>query len=946
MKQTLPLLISTLFLMSPLSGQIPIWDKEVAIGPNAGNSHSLVVWQDGHLLFSHSKTIGEATIDGVISGHFVPTVSAASPAGTSRYLRMHTDPLTGQKYFLLGYRPTNGASNALRFVEYRPGKGLQNDKALDETFAASTAGFAVVDLDDTSFLAVANKFVRKLHVKAGQSVEVDWEKPLNKGDINATVRADTLIVAVSQAGEIFAMRKNGDVLWAKPAGFIARGIRYTKDGLVTCCGNTVGGKAVLAKFTLAGDVVWSKEYDGKRFGDLIEDSDGDLVATGVSTTDKLLLLKTDATGTLLWAKSYLGVQGWGVLQAPDGGYCVIGFRTGPNIIRLLKTDQDGNTAPYESGDASRVRSIGNGTIKAAFGPSPALFRDGNRQGFFAPKDSSTSLFFTSSLWMGGSNKASGDLHTTAGTFYSTNTDYKTGLSFGSRPNDFKRVWRLNREEIYQMRLDWADNGILDQPVPHDIATWPAKGNTRYTQGIDFLPVATDPALFPAPFTDLNGDGSYNPADGDFPLIKGDNMTWWLLSDSTLHYTTLGNPFMVDVAVSAYTYDHPGNSLEASLFTNFQILNRSIDTYEDVFVGSWNDLDLGCPDDDYIGSIPASHAFYAYNQDNADGQPGYNCNGIATFRDKIPVASVMMLNQSLDRLMYYNNSSSGSPLPQTTDPATGTEYYNYLQSKWRDGLPLSAVGSGYNPPLSQSTDYAFPDNPADPASWSMCTANLPFSDRRLLGSHGPFTFAPGDTFQLNLAYTYHPDIPHPCPDISGQVKNDLDGLRSLVGSGVLGDPIQFKLFTKIQPGQTVSLDPSIAGASYQWSTGAVTPTITISQPGVYQVTITRANGYRTKEVAVVRASSPVSDPAEQMSHFRLFPNPAAGQFTVEINTDTPGEVEFDLLNGVGQTVRREVVATGQGLLVRTFDCTQLPAGAYALRVRANGQLRYARVAVQR
>lgn len=497
-----------------------------------------------------------------------------------------------------------------------------------------------------------------------------------------------------------------------------------------------------------------------------------------------------------------------------------------------------------------------------------------------------------------------------------------------------------------MRLDWADNGILDQPVPYDIATWPAKGNVRYTQSIDFLSVATDPALFPAPFTDLNEDGLYNPADGDFPLIKGDNMAWWVLSDSTVRSVLLGKPFAADVAVSAYTYNHLGNSLEASLFTNFQIVNRSANTYEDVFVGSWNDLDLGCPDDDYIGSIPSSHAFYAYNQDNADGQPGFNCNGIATFQDKIPVASVMLLNQSLDRLMYYNNSSSGTPLPQTTDPQTGVEYYNYLQSKWRDGLPLSAVGSGYNPPLSQTTAYAFPDNPADPAGWSMCTANLPFSDRRLLGSHGPFGFAPGDTFQLNLAYTYHPDIPHPCPDVSGQVKNDLDGLRTLVGSGVLGDPVHFRLFTKIQPGQTTLLDASIAGASYQWSTGAVTPTLSVSQPGVYQVSITRSNGYRTKEVAVVRASSSVDDFAEQMGYLHVFPNPTAGQFTVEMGAAAHSTVEFDLLNAVGQMVSREVAAPSNGPLVRTFDGTHLPTGVYALRVRANGQSRYVKVAVQR
>lgn len=941
----LPLLIACL-ATGALSSQTSVWNKDVLV-PAVLRPYSYSFWQDGRLLLTHSKAIMEITPDGVVTGYFSRPVSGTNPAGFSRYLRTHLDPVTHEKYFLLGYRLLNGASNAMRFVEYRPGLGFVNEKILDETFTVSSGGFAVVELTDSSFLAIGNKFMRKLHVQPGQSVAVDWEIPLAKGDANAAVRSGQEIIVVTQYGEIYAMEENGHVLWTKPAGFIPRSIQRVSDGFITCGLNITNNKAVLAKFTPTGDVVWNKEFDDKTFESLLEDADGSIVVTGQSTADQLIVLKTNASGVLNWVKNFEGTVGGRILKTADGGYLAIGSRSAPSGVRLVKIDQNGNTAPYESGDAARVRNISNSTIRAAFGPSAALFFDNGRQGFFAPKDSNTTLFFASSFWIGGTNQATGDLHIAASDYETINTDYKTGPSFGARTSDFKRVWRVDREAIYQMRLDWADNGILDQPVPHDIATWPATGNTQYTQTTDFLPVFTDPSLFLAPFTDLNQDGVYNLADGDFPLIKGDEMAWWMLSDSTIHFNTIGQPLLADLAVSAYTYDHPGNSLEGSLFTNFQLINRSANTYENVYAGSWNDLDLGCPKDDYIGSIPASHAFFAYNQDNLDGQPGTQCDGISTFGEKIPIGSVVMLNQEMQGLMYYNNtSSSPPPLFQTSDPTVAIEYYNYLRGRWKDSLPLTYGESGYNESGMQPTRYAFPDNPADPNGWSMCSASLASGDRRILGTHGPFTFAPGDTFQLNLAYTYHPDIPHPCPDIYGKVKNDVDQLRSLVGSGILGDPTQLKLLAKTPPGQNVLLDATIAGSTYQWSTGATTPTITATQPGIYQVTITRANGYRTKEVAVIRSTSPVTNPVNWLNSFHVYPNPTAGPFTVELNLPVPGTIVFDLLNMMGETVRHETIATNGGLLIHSFDGGQLPAGAYTLRVRADGQVGYAKVAVQR
>ena len=76
------------------------------------------------------------------------------------------------------------------------------------------------------------------------------------------------------------------------------------------------------------------------------------------------------------------------------------------------------------------------------------------------------------------------------------------------------------------------------------------------------------------------------------------------------------------------------------------------------------------------------------------------------------------------------------------------------------------------------------------------------------------------------------------------------------------------------------------------------------------------------------------------------NPNNGQFTIEMRGVAQDEVEFTFFNAIGQTVRREVADFGIGSLTRTFDYAQLPAGVYALRVRAGEEAMWVKVAVQR
>ncbi|QNP54518.1 gliding motility-associated C-terminal domain-containing protein (plasmid) [Hymenobacter qilianensis] len=65
-----------------------------------------------------------------------------------------------------------------------------------------------------------------------------------------------------------------------------------------------------------------------------------------------------------------------------------------------------------------------------------------------------------------------------------------------------------------------------------------------------------------------------------------------------------------------------------------------------------------------------------------------------------------------------------------------------------------------------------------------------------------------------------------------------------------------------PGQTVELTATTTGATaYQWSTGATTPTLRVSQPGTYSVRVTYAGGCTQQGSRVItRAQGPPELPA--------------------------------------------------------------------------------------
>lgn len=414
------------------------------------------------------------------------------------------------------------------------------------------------------------------------------------------------------------------------------------------------------------------------------------------------------------------------------------------------------------------------SVTATVGPGGTLWPEG----YVVPNSlpDPVNAIFTGGLWIGGFDPA-GNLKMAAQTYSSTfNNEYfpgpldpTTGETSMETCQNWDLIFKVTQSEIDDFLADLSDNDVLDEQHP-SILGWPGRGNTNFSEIHSFdLP---DQEL--APFVDTDSDGSYNPLNGDYPAIKGDEANWWITNDAGgIHATTMGDPLQFEIQIMAFAHASENPAIDNTTFYDLKITNRSLEPLDSTMITLWVDPDLGCYTDDYVGCSPEHDLAFVYNADDQDGEPGCSCTqGINTYCSVIPVLGIKILESpeqengeeaGLTTFGAYNNGSVGTMPPATTDPANALEYYRLMSGSWRDGSPFTQGGDGYQD--GAPTPYLFPDNPSDSMGWSMCTANLASGDPRILMSTGNIRMEPGESVNVSYAVTLVEAVPHPCPDIT-------------------------------------------------------------------------------------------------------------------------------------------------------------------------------------
>ncbi len=428
--------------------------------------------------------------------------------------------------------------------------------------------------------------------------------------------------------------------------------------------------------------------------------------------------------------------------------------------------------------ASAYKYLNVGQVKTAILPGADNFWDLDYASYEVPKGSGKNSIFAGALWIGGIDPM-GEVRVASQSYRQTGNDFYPGPisdpEFIKRTSlDYGKVWSVYRSEVDFYRRN------PDQNLPQDILTWPGNGDPSKGQ-----------AEFIAPFVDLNGNGVYEPKQGDYPAfdfdgnlacdekLLGDQVIFSVYHDQAIHSESGSKALGIEVREMVYAFADTG-MLGHQVFVQHTAINRSNNTYTDFYWGNWLDPDIGNYQDDFVGSHVPKGLGYVYNGDQVDEGPnGYGINppaaglhflqgpdadqgdGIDNDRDGLidePGEEIKMSN-----FITYTNASGAVD----GKPSSPQDYHYYLQSTWLDGQAITHGQDGRvqsNPrttfmyPGSSDTAIGWalggnPNNPVQSSPWSEETIGNTPSTRRFLASAGPFTFQPGEVRKITTNYLW-------------------------------------------------------------------------------------------------------------------------------------------------------------------------------------------------
>lgn len=427
------------------------------------------------------------------------------------------------------------------------------------------------------------------------------------------------------------------------------------------------------------------------------------------------------------------------------------------------------------------RDLTTNNVRARLLTGGDLWWDGSSGRYIVPKvppgTPEVSALFAGALWLGGVDQA-GNLKVAAQTYgrATGRADYwpgpldpALGNTNENNCNNWDRFFNVRRDDIDGHIADFADNGQIDNPIPASLRGWPGRGNPLFPDVQGFSLPNTNQFL--APFFDRDGDGIYDPRQGDYPDVKGDEATWWVYNDNgNIHSQSNGAPLKMEIQATAFAYTGGVGYLNNTTFYEYRLIYRGTAPVDSFFLGLWIDPDLGCYSDDYVGCRPEDLLGFAYNGDAFD----QDCSGVNGYGNEIPIVGIKVLKPlerpngqdaaPLSSFMYYLNAAIGGPPAGATDPNNLLEYYRYLTGHWRDGSSLARGGNGYQPG-GAPYPYAFDGSLVNGQPWTECNANTAPSDRRFLMNFGPLTLQPGEIREFAFAVVWVPNQAYPCPGLS-------------------------------------------------------------------------------------------------------------------------------------------------------------------------------------
>ena len=270
--------------------------------------------------------------------------------------------------------------------------------------------------------------------------------------------------------------------------------------------------------------------------------------------------------------------------------------------------------------------------------------------YYIPANGVATSLYAGSLWIAGVD-INGQLKCAAVRFRQEGNDYYTGpLTTDGRATiddvtcaSWDKIFKINRAQVDEFLANCDENGIPNSSytIPTIIKNWPAHPGENDPVGISH---------YLAPFYDKDGDGEYDPTQGDYPyyditnelchtkiptkdeeiegtiygsiladqVLKGDQTLWWIFNDKGASHTeSKGDAIGIEVRAQAFAFA-TNDEINNMTFCSYEIINRSTYVLTGTYFSPWTDIDLGYAQDDFVGCDVGRGLGYGYNGTAVDG----------------------------------------------------------------------------------------------------------------------------------------------------------------------------------------------------------------------------------------------------------------------------------------------------------------------------------------
>jgi hypothetical protein len=259
-------------------------------------------------------------------------------------------------------------------------------------------------------------------------------------------------------------------------------------------------------------------------------------------------------------------------------------------------------------------------------------------------------------------------------------------------------------------------------------------------------------------------GAYLTPEGK-PYVIGDQEMFYVYTDYP-HVSNNASERNLNVQIlqTNWAYnpyelssEYPANPFNNTIFMEYRIINRSNETWNNMWMGFFENGSLGRSTDDKLGCDTNLNFSYLYNGTNNDGVYGAappavgnlflrgsykytgNLNDTIKYYQPFGSNNIKMKVGYKDEGFTVNNFFNGGS-PQPSDPGDYVETYRVLKGLWRSGQRWIS-------PSGDTTTIVYSGDPVTGSGW-----NMPWQgEMRYVTSTGPFNnIDPGDTIVVVFA----------------------------------------------------------------------------------------------------------------------------------------------------------------------------------------------------